>query len=231
VPDTRWNPGFGARDSGLGTQEAPGQPHVDLDAAIDAVAREMTDVEPSASLRARVLDAIEQQQRRPALAFPRWAWAGAGTLVLALALATSIWMTRSAPEPGHAGTTVAEHSAPAPVRSAVAPPATAPGSDRGTAVAAATTAPDRRSAMVRAARLAAVPESRRASNAAARDEALVPALAEIAPLAFSQVDPSPLNVLGVEVTPLDIAPLVDIPSLEHGSAEDRSSEPRKENRP
>jgi hypothetical protein len=190
----------------------------------------MTDVEPSASLRARVLDAIEQRQRRPALAFPRWAWLGTGA-VAALALATSIWMTRSAPEPGRAGTTVAEHSAPAPVRSAVAPPATAPGSDRGTAVAAATTAPDRRSAMVRAARLAAFPESRRASNAAARDEALVPALAEIAPLAFSQVDPSPLNVLGVEVTPLDIAPLVDIPSLEHGSAEDRSSEPRKENRP
>jgi hypothetical protein len=202
-----------------------------LDRIIDEVAREMTDVEPSASLPARVLDAIERQHLRPALAVPRWAWAGAGTLVLALALATSIWMTRSAPKPGNAGTSVAEHSASAPLHPEVTPPATAPGSDRGTAAAAATTASNRGSAMIRAARRAAAPESRRASGAAAQDDSLVPALAEIAPLAFSQVEPSPLNVHGVEVAPIDIAPLVDIPSLEHGSAEDRSSEPRKESRP
>jgi len=79
----------------------------DLDSAIETVAREMTDAEPSGDLRARVLEGIEQTRRHRPPAVPRWAWTAATAMVV-LAVATAVWVSRQAPVPGGARTTVAE---------------------------------------------------------------------------------------------------------------------------
>jgi hypothetical protein len=63
----------------------------ELDAAIDTVARDMTDAEPSASFRAHVLERVESNRQRPAVA-TRWALAGAAAAI-ALAVATAVWVT------------------------------------------------------------------------------------------------------------------------------------------
>ena len=181
-----------------------------LDSVIDAVAREMTESEPSAALRARVFDAVEQGRRHNAPVVPRWAWTGA-VAAAALAVAITVWINRPLPAPEEASTRAAEQRAAVPVPQAAAQ--TAPGG-AGTARVVA----DRRGR----------PAPKTAGRAADDFTALVPALAEIAPLAFSQVEPAPLHIRGVEVTPLDIAPIPDIQILEPGSTDDRSSEPNKE---
>jgi len=100
-------------------QPAHVQP-VDLDAAIDAVAREMTEFEPSGALRARVIGHIEQGRRHPSRAVPRWAWAGAAAAVT-LAVATAVWVTGPMRAPGNTQTTVAEQRSTAPALAALVP--------------------------------------------------------------------------------------------------------------
>ncbi len=213
MPDASRDSGFGTRDSGLGTRDPRDVGFDQLDAAIDAVAREMTESEPSAALRARVFDAVEQGRRHHAPVVPRWAWTGA-VAAAALAVATTVWINRPLPAPEDASTRAAEQRAAVPVPQAAAQ--TAPGGP-GTARVVA----DRRGR----------PAPKTAGRAADDFTALVPALAEITPLAFSQVEPAPLDVRGVEVTPLDIAPIPDIPILEPGSTDRRSSDPNKERQP
>ena len=78
-----------------------------LNSAIDAVAREMTEGEPSGTLRAQVLERIEQGRRRSSPALPRWAWAGAAAAAV-LVLATAVWIAQPAPAPRDARATAAE---------------------------------------------------------------------------------------------------------------------------
>ena len=101
---------------------------VDLDAAIDTVAREMTEFEPSGALRARVLERIEQGRRHSSPAVPRWAWAGAAAAVL-LAVATAVWIvspmrTREVAQSAAAGqrSGAPPPAAAAPERPVVQPP-------------------------------------------------------------------------------------------------------------
>jgi len=197
---------------------------VDLDAAIDTVARGMTAFEPSGALRARVLERIEQGRRLASPAVPRWAWAGAAAAVL-LAVATAVWVARPVPAPDGAQATVAERRSGAPSLAAagaerpVGPSAVSPG----------TISPG--------GGLSATPQTRR--SAAARgvqtseadvlpDRHPVPALAEIEPLRFSTVEPHPLQLAGVEVAPLAAMPSIDIPSLGPGSNDIQSADPKKE---
>jgi hypothetical protein len=190
-----------------------------LDSAIDAVAREMTQSGPSAALRARVLDAIEQGRQHHAPVIPRWAWAGA-IAAAALAVATAVWISRPVLAPNGAVATVAERSdtAPqAPVTTRPNPPVETPRLP----AARALSAPHGRLA-------APVRSTRRDTGDFADDTNPVPALAEIEPLKFSTVDPDPLHTSAFEVAPLDIAPIPAIPGLEPGSTDDRSSEPNKE---
>jgi hypothetical protein len=69
-----------------------------LETAIDDVAREMTAMEPPASLRAGVLARLERDRGRRAsgLLLPRWAWAGAAAVVV-VGVAATLWLAR--PEP------------------------------------------------------------------------------------------------------------------------------------
>ena len=224
MSDTRQDPGLGARDSGLETQDSGfgirdsrNTTPVDLDAAIDTVARQMTEGEPSGALRARVLDEIVQD-RRHALAVPRWAWAGAAAAVL-VAVATSVWLVRPAPQPGgEPSSTVAQR------------PATAervPTANSGPAPSAASSS----AAAAPSARQVSVRLADRDVEEPPPESHLLPALAEIEPLRFASIEPVPLQLAGLEVASLTAVPSIEIPSLEWGSNEIQSADPKKENRP
>ena len=252
MSDTRRNPGFGIRDSGLGARDSGFPPSpgpqvpgfgvasgiqdsgehtpIDIDAAIDVVAREMTDVDPSAAMRAQVLERIEQGRRRPGLVLPRWAWAGvAATMVLAVA--TGLWLARPVQGPGGSEGTVAEQRAAGPkLANATAPrPSARPGTGPGPTAAS----PAGRPALSARAQLGPATHGAQsavgtAAGAVAEDDALVPALAAIEPLRLSAVEPAGLHIPGVEVAPLGALPTIDIPSLNPGSTDAQSADPKKE---
>ncbi len=206
-----------------------------LDATIDSVAREMTDAEPSAGLRASVLDAIERRGRRRTPSFPRWAWAGAAAVLL-LAVATATWLSRPARVPPDGGSTLeAARGASAAVQ---------PGPVYAQATAAADGAASPTAAEPQnpgAARTPAINLAAARSGRGKRDGqfepdagreavALLPALPDIAPLALSDVEPAPLGVSDVDLAPLDVAPMGDIPALEDRSTDNRTLPPHLEAR-
>ena len=220
MSETRRDSGFGIRDSGTGMP-------VDLDAAIDAVAREMTDAEPSGALRAHVLEQIRPDRRRSA-AVPRWAWAGA-TAAVVLAAATAIWVISPMRGPEDAPTTVAQQRSGTPSPAVAGDGRVVRPSDAGpgdASAAAALTASVPKAGRAAAARSAA-------PGAALADEGLhqVQALAEIEPLRFATVGPDPLQIAAVEVTAFPAMTPIDIPSLDAGSSDITSADPKKENRP
>ena len=198
---------------------------VDLDAAIDTVARQMTEGEPSGDLRARVFERIEQGRRRSSPAVPRWAWAGAAAAVL-LAVAPAVWVvspmrTRQVAQSALAGQRPGgpAPAAPAPERPAVqlAAISAEAASPAGAAAAAA-----------RKSRAVAARGARAAEVEGAGDFHSVPALAEIEPLKFSAVEPDPLQIAAVNVSALPAMPSIDIPGLDPGSPDIQSADPKKE---
>jgi hypothetical protein len=190
-----------------------------LDSVIDAVAREMTEFEPSGALRAHVFERIEQRRRRPFPAIPRWAWAGSAAL-LVLAVATAVWITAPMQAPRETEGLVAEQRATRPPVQPAAPPKVAVDSHAPTAARPVAARPGTR--------LAARPAAAPRANAAADDVIPVPALAEIEPLTFSTVEPDPLRIAAVEVAPLTAMSEIDIPSLNPGANDPQSVEPKKE---
>ena len=225
MSDARQTPGFGTRDSGLGARESSSTTPVDLDAAIDIVAREMTAFEPSGALRARVLERIGEHRRHTMPAVPRWAWAGAVAAV-ALAVATTFWVTSPVPTSKAPQLTVAGNrtGGPSPAVPATGKPAVhsagVPAAASIQAGAGPTAAPTGRAAEVRRSRPAVVDVP--------ADGHPVPALAEIEPLRFSAVEPDPLQIAAVEVAPLRASPTIDIPSLDQGSTDSQSTDTKKE---
>ena len=205
------------RDSGLGIRDSGETPRTDLEALIDAVARQMTEGEPSGALRARVLDEMAQDRRR-ALAVPRWAWAGAAAAIL-VAVATSVWLVRPAPQPG------GEPSSPVAQRPAAAE--RVPTANSGPAPSAASSS----SAPAASARQVSVRLAARDVEEPLPESHLLPALAEIEPLRFASIEPEALQLAGLEVASLTAVPSIEIPSLESGSNETQSADPKKENRP
>jgi hypothetical protein len=197
----------------------------DFDAVIDAVAREMTEFEPSGALRARVLERIGQVRRHPSPAVPRWAWAGAAAAVV-LAAATAVWMTRPMPAPGDAQATVAEQRTGAPA--AAAPGAERPAAQPVGVPAGAASPAGGASAAARTNRATAARGAQAAGADVLQDRHPVPALAEIEPLRFSAVEPEPLQIAAVEVAPFPAMQLIDIPSLGPGSDDIQSVDPKKE---
>ena len=199
---------------------------MDFDAAIDAVAREMTAGEPSGALRARVLERIEQGRRRSAPALPRWAWAGAAAAAV-LVLATAVWVARPAPAPRDARATAAEQRPAGPLPAA-------PGAKGPTIQPAATSvraaSPDGVSeTAARASRTVAAAQGVwAAGNDAAEDFNAVPALAAIEPLRFASVGPAPLHIADMEITQISEMPSIEIPSLDPGSHDIQSADPKKE---
>jgi hypothetical protein len=189
---------------------------VELDAAIDAVAREMTDAEPSGALRGRVLEQIQGEgRRRPSFAAPGWAWAGAAAVVM-LAVVSSVWFATRPADQVREPARLAE-SRPAPRG---ASPAVQPGEGAATAGPTAVTALASRAAALRTASASA--ETR------AEDTHHLPALAEIVPLSFTRVDPEALQIADVEVASLTAMPSIDIPSLDPGSTDITTADPKKE---
>jgi len=219
MSDTRRDPGFGASNGWCTTP-------AELDAAIDAVAREMTDAEPSVDLRANVLDAIERGGRRRAPSFPRWAWAGAAAGLL-LAVATVAWLARPAQVPHAGGSTLDERRAASPVQPGPTHTQTTATAD---GAASPTTAEPQNLGVAEtpAVNLAAARSGRgrrgdRSEPDAAREAvALLPALPDIAPLALSDVEPAALDVPDADLAPLNVAPMGDIPTLDARSTDNRS---------
>jgi hypothetical protein len=201
-----------------------------LDAAIDVVAREMTEMKPSAALRARVLERIEHDRQRPGFALPRWAWAGVSAAVV-LAVATGLWLTRSVPGPGGSEGIVAERRAAAlNLPDAALPRQSAqPGGEPGAVAASAAGRPAlsaraQPGRSTRGAQSTAGPAAEEATDYAGH----VPALADIEPLRFSTVEPAALHFPSVAVAPLDALPTIDVPSLSPGSTDTQSADPKKE---
>ena len=216
MSDARETPGFGTRDSGLGNTVPSRTTAQDLDAAIDTVAREMTDAEPSGALRARVLDRIDRRPGRPVSAVPLWAWAGTGAVVL-LAIASSVWIATRPADQGQDVGRVAE-SRPAP---AAPSPAALVSAEARAAVTAAAPILASRNAPPRAAKAPA--------ERGDQDAPHVPALAAIEPIRFAAVEPAALQVQRMEIVPLSEMPSIDIPSLDRGSNDTQSADPKKEN--
>jgi hypothetical protein len=214
-------------DTARTTRHAVSEQH--LDAAIDVVAREMTDLEPSAALRAQVLERIEQGRRRPGLVLPRWTWAGVAA-TMALAVATGLWLTRPMPEPRGSEGTVAERRAAAPNSSDRTPPrqVAQAGSEPGAMPSSSTGQPAPGARALRMPKRGAQSAAGIAAGAAAEDDGRVPALAEIEPLRFSAVEPAALHIPGMEVVPLTAVPTIDIPSLNPGSTDTQSADLKKE---
>ena len=206
------------RDSGLGTRDSGNVTPVELDAAIDAVAREMTDAEPSGTLRARVLEQIEDGRRRSSFAVPRWTWAGASA-VLTLAVATAVWFAGRPLEQSREAVHVVA-SGPA-VRPAASPAARPEGEPAGAGPEAA----------VRVKRAATARMIQADVDEAAEDSHHVPALAEIEPLRFAAVGPDPLQIAAVEVPAFPDMTSIDVPSLEAGSSDTTTADPKKEKSP
>jgi hypothetical protein len=200
-----------------------------LDAAIDVVAREMTGLEPSSALRVRVLERIEQDRLRPGFAIPRWAWAGVAA-VLVVAVATGLWLTRPVPGPGDSDGIVAERRAPAPTSSDRTPPrqVAQAGGEPGAMPSPPAGQPAPGARALRVPTRGAQAMAWAPAGAVAEHDALVPALADITPLGFSTVEPAPIDVPGVDVNPLRAVPSLDIPSLNPGSADTQSADPKKE---
>ena len=67
-----------------------------------------------------------------------------------------------------------------------------------------------------------------AGNDAAEDFNAVPALAAIEPLRFASVGPAPLHIADVEITQISEMPSIEIPSLDPGSRDIQSADPKKE---
>jgi hypothetical protein len=222
MSEARRGSGFGTRDSGLGNTASNRATPIDLDLAIDAVAREMTDVESPGDLRARVFERIEQERRRPVFALPEWAWAGAAASLL-LAILTAIWFARPVQVPGGSDATVAEQR----VTSPPVPPAAQPQRPVET--------PDSSVARPVLAPRGTHPGPLRTVEAGASEMAeetsLVSALAEIQPLKFSTVEPGPLQIADVEVAAFPTMPEIDMPSLNPGTNESPSVDPKKEREP
>ena len=199
-----------------------------LDAAIDSVAREMTEGEPSGALRDLVLERIEQGRRRSSIAVPGWAWAGAAATVV-LAAATAIWMT--APAPGSRG------SQPAAAERRSGSPAVSPAILERQAAQAAPSVPETAAAPRQAAAVnrtghgVASRGTQAPETDSAEDLHPVPALADIEPLRFSTVGPDPLEIAAVTVAPFPAMTSIDLPGLEPDSREVQSADPKKENSP
>jgi hypothetical protein len=211
------------RDSGLGIRDSGETPRTDLDAVIDAVAREMTEAEPSGALRARVLDEIAPG-RRQTFAIPRWAWAGAAA-VLVVAAATSVWLVRRAPLPGEAPATVTQQRTAVPMELAPGKGAHTPTAD----VTLASPAAPSPVSSTPPGRLAAARPPVAGGAESARDSHDVAPLAEIEPLRLAVVEPAALHVARLEVAPLTAVPSIEIPSLDPGSIEVQAADPKKEN--
>ena len=204
-----------------------GQPAIDeerLDLAIDTVAREMTALEPSGDLKARVLDHLEQGRRRSLPAIPRWAWAVAPAAVV-LAVVSAVWLAGPTRTPGKTETTLAEQRsglAQTPEAGAERPagrPAVSPDAGPPAGPPAGPT---------RTVRAAAARAVRGAGEDVLQDRHPVPALAAIEPLKFSAVEPDPLQIAAVEVAPFPEMPSIDIPSLGPGPNDIQSADPKKE---
>lgn len=202
-----------------------GTPSAELDAAIDAVAREMTDAEPSGALRVRVLERIEQGRHRTATGLPRWAWAGVAAAAV-LAIASAVWVVGPLRNQDAVQSTVAvqsaggsPHAAPAPERPAIQSVA-GPSQTASAEVMPAAPGPLGRAAAVR--------EVRPPADVAAEDFNAVPALAEIEPLQFAAVEPAPLHIADVEITQITELPAIEIPSLDPDSPDIQDPDPKKE---
>jgi hypothetical protein len=84
------------------------------------------------------------------------------------------------------------------------------------------------SAAARIGRVVAVRGGQAAGIEAAQDFNTVPALAEIEPLRFAGVEPAPLRIADVDITQITEMPSIDIPSLDPGSPDVQSTDPKKE---
>lgn len=219
MSDSKQGSGFGSRESGRGTTG----PDLELDAIIDAVAREMVSAEAPAGLRTQVLERLERDGRRvsPAAAL-RWAWAPALALVLAVAAGTWFY-TRDVPIRRD------DRSRPASVAIARSTEAAGPTAAAGTPAAGAGTMEAAPRGSGQAGRRV---RGRRASatfsGASADEFPVVPALADIEPLTFPGIEPVHLNIPGVDVTPLDVIPPLEIPDLVLDATDSRSRDPKKE---
>jgi hypothetical protein len=185
----------------------------------------MTDAEPSGALRARVLEQIRQRPRWSLPAVPGWAWAGAAAAVVLFA-AAAIWVVNPLQSPADTRMAVAGQQSGTPSSAVAAGGREATPSVSPTSQTSATA-----SRMVAVTPTSRAADARRAASIAVgadEDFHQVPAMAEIEPLRFPRVEPDPLQIDAVEMTPFPTIEPIDIPSLDRGPSDTQSVDSNKE---
>lgn len=234
--------GASGQPPGLGNEDSAARhADVDLDAAIDMVARAMTNLDAPAAWQGRVMDRIGVQKHRfqvPfwALGAPRGSWAAVAAMV-AIVVAAGVWIEQGELLRGPAANQVhladLNIAAPSPRRPPLPPPtpgraAEAVGSGLGHAPGQPLTRVPIRWANPTIVANAVAEDAR---GDVADEGGFVPALADIEPLTWSAVGPAALDIPRVEVAPLGAMPTLDVPSLNPDSTGTRSTDPKKEPSP
>jgi hypothetical protein len=165
---------------------------IDIDAAIDEVAREMTAAAPTTDLRARVMSRLEDRRSRSI-----WRWMPLLTVAASVVIAVGAWaLWPPASRP------VATNVTPGVATIAAAPARTAPDTR-----ATTTVEPRAHVERVRTSQPPAEPRMTEVETAwHAWNERAVPALSGPSALTIDSLDHS-----GVSIAPIDIRPLVTEP--------------------
>jgi hypothetical protein len=186
----------------------------------------MTEFAPSGALRAQVLEQVQQWPRQSSHAVPSWTWARAAAAAsVVLAVAAAVWVVGPLRTRDDGLSTVSE------LRSGVPSPAAA-GTDRPVTKSAAS--PEAVSPagefppITLTSRPAGTRGRRTAEGDNLQDRHPVPALADIEPLSFASVEPAPLQIAGVEISPIAEMPSIDIPGLDPSLHDIQAADSKKE---
>lgn len=207
------------------SEHEPRVPSDDLDRAIDAVARDMVDVDAPASMRASVLAHLDAGPpagwiaglHRPAV----WAAAAAG-IAVAIGLWVSLPFEQEQPQPARAGAIArgTAASAPAPVVHTMQGAVSAAAATTGAAEPSGTTTPA----------AAARPRVRPGRPGPGAAPEGLPRLAAIEPLGIDPLASPSLTLEDIRVTPMGDVPTLELPGLDEVLPEEGPANPDRKER-
>jgi len=191
-----------------------------IDHAIDVVAREMTNVDAPAGLRAAVLARIENASPRSGMArLPRWATA-ASLAIVVLAVAAVVWIERPGGRPESVGARVDSATATATGGAKSEPRSSETLASAGPAAAAPADARTSRNGGPVAGGGAATAEP--GENVTRADDAGPAALAPPDPIVLAAVGPAALHIPDIGIEPIGELKPITIQDIPVGSTEIKS---------
>jgi len=223
MADTTRDSGSGISAFGKASADKRGS-ESQIDEAIDLVAREMTNLDAPAGMRAEVLARIESAPSRTGFALlPRLATA-VSLAVIVLAVAAVLWFARPANRPE----TVAaiNHSSPAQAPRAAKPETRSSETPAHTGLASTTPAGTRTGAATGPAAGGAIP-AQPDQNATGAADMGPAALAQPEPIVIAALGPDALQIPAIGVEPIGDLKPITIQDIPVGSTENQSPSIRK----